>query len=86
MGAIAAILERRRQEEEEQEKNREEVFPCMMTDGLYLDDATQRVGGGGGRLPGKSKKGWRYFCFENLLQSPGKFKPERPHWCQISLL
>ena len=55
MGAIAAILERRRQEEEEQEKNREEVFPCMMTDGLYLDDATQR--GREGEVARKKQKG-----------------------------
>ena len=56
MGAIAAILERRRQEEEEEEeKNREEVFPCMMTDGLYLDDATQR--GREGEVARKKQKG-----------------------------
>ena len=44
---------------EEEEKNRGKVFPCMMTDGLYLDDATQR--GGGGEVARKKQKGLEIF-------------------------
>ena len=64
-GKIGELMQymqgRRVGEEEEEEKNRGKVFPCMMTDGLYLDDATQRGGELRGRLPGKSKKGWKIF-------------------------
>ena len=46
----------------------------MMTDGLYLDDATQR--GGEGEVARKKQKGWKYFCFDNSLISEEKIKPE----------
>ena len=42
-----------------------ELFPLMMTDGLYLDDATHPVGDGGG-CQGKAKEGvGRYLGFDN---------------------
>ena len=42
-----------------------ELFPLMMTDGLYLDDATHPVGDGGG-CQGKAKEGVeRYLGFDN---------------------
>ena len=73
------------EEEEEEEKNRGKVFPCMMTDGLYLDDATQRGGGPGGGCQEKAKRGGKYFCFDNFLQSRGEKKPDRPNCCKIFL-